>query len=491
MSITATGKTMSGGKPKRSARKGHPGRPRRRSGYYPSRSHAVQLTMPQMHTGSDAARVLLALSDSLSRWSLAAKSCIRRDRMRQESLRDLGLATRSARIPYEPQPLTAEEIAYATSAESTVRSLFGDTVADYARSKFLRAVSTGDMRSFKIRIIALKARDALAASLSALTDGFAYGLEECIDRAERLAGCVPDPSPRRLSRKERKRMERRMALVAAAPKHMGNGSAGHPSADNTGECVLPDGSVQESLFRSDADGVCNRPTEQSSSDSCVSTPARGLPHGAVDTERRDDVTHCEENGKAGKLITGKSLAQVDGGSGIASCSEDRTVSISSAQDTAQSDVQKHGVADGVSPETSPQHTVGVTVQPIFQQSESGNDRFLNISSGRKNQFIDVTDAKNAISENLYRTTSDIVEAMLSGKISEVDALMLASALDRFEDGECDAGCDDEDDIETDDDMDVEDDGGGYWRDDDSGWAPFSPNEIRGYGHDPDDVPDYY
>lgn len=507
MNLTSAGKAMSASKPKRSPRKSHQGRSRRRRGHCPSSSSAVQLTMPQMHTGSDAARVLLALSDSLSRWSLAAKSCIRRDRMRQESLRDLGLATRSAKITYEPQPLTPEEIAYATASESTVRSLFGDTVADYAHAKFLRAVSTGDMRSFKIRIIALKARDALAASFSALTNGFAYGLEECIDRAERLAGCVPDPSPRRLSRKERKRMERRMALaspakstykqMASEPKHMGNnGSAGPSNAGNIGECVLPDGSVQESLFRSDAEGKeyddeeRNSTTAQSPSDGCVSTPAH---HGTVDTETEwDSVANVEENrSEAKKLTTGKSCGQVDGRSGVAPCSEKREVSISSAQDPASLDGAETDVVDGVCTETSAQPTVGVTVQPIFSQKGSENDRFINISTGQKNQFIDVNDAKSAISEDSYRTTSDIVEAMLSGKISEVDALLLASALDRCEDGECDAGCDDEDDREIDDDMDVEGEGGGCWRDDDSGWAPFYQNEIRGYSHDPDDVPDYY
>lgn len=71
-------------------------------------------------------------------------------------------------------------------------------------------------------------------------------------------------------------------------------------------------------------------------------------------------------------------------------------------------------------------------------------------------------------------------------MTEVDALMLASALDSADEAEHDDFVD-----VGDDDMEVDDEGGGCWRDDDSGLAPFYPNEIRGYSHDPDDVPDYY
>lgn len=159
---------------------------------------------------SDATqRILDACAEASSRWFSAMRSCIRRDRVRQALFREEHGLPNSAKIPYERQPLTATEEATASMAEATIRCLFGDYVANYAREKFDHAIDTGDMRAFKIRLLVIKARDFLHKEKSPMHQEFVKGMENCIEKAERLAGCIPDPSPRRLSRAEQERKRKR------------------------------------------------------------------------------------------------------------------------------------------------------------------------------------------------------------------------------------------------------------------------------------------
>lgn len=166
---------------------------------------------PQATEGiSDATqRILDAYAEASSRWFSAMRACIRRDRVRQGLFREEHGLPNSAKIPYERQPLTATEESTASMAEATIRCLFGDTVADYAREKFDHAIATGDMRAFKIRLLVIKARDCLHKEKSPMHQEFVKGMENCIENAERLAGCIPDPSPRRMSRAEQERKRKR------------------------------------------------------------------------------------------------------------------------------------------------------------------------------------------------------------------------------------------------------------------------------------------
>ena len=159
---------------------------------------------------SEAARRMLEVcSDACSRWFSAMRSCIRRDRVRQCLFREEHGLPNSAKIPYQRQPVTAAEQSVAEMSEYTIRCLFGDSVADYAREKFEHAIDTGDMRAFKIRLIVIKARDCLHKEKSPLLPWFVKGTEMCIDKAEKLAGCIPDPSPRRKSKAEQEEKRKR------------------------------------------------------------------------------------------------------------------------------------------------------------------------------------------------------------------------------------------------------------------------------------------
>ena len=156
-----------------------------------------------------ARRILDTCSNVFSMWFSAMRSCIRRDRVRQCLFKEDHGLPNSAKIPYQRQPVTAAEQSVVDIAESTIRCLFGDSVADYARDKFEHAIDTGDLRAFKIRLLVIKARDCLQKDKSPLLPWFVKGMEQCIDKAEELAGCIPDPSPRRLSKAEQEKKRNR------------------------------------------------------------------------------------------------------------------------------------------------------------------------------------------------------------------------------------------------------------------------------------------
>ena len=154
---------------------------------------------------SDATRrILRLLASEFARLSLAVRDCIGRERARQKAFREQNGIPKAAKLPYEPQSLTDVEKAALDISVSDIRDLFGDIPADYAHEKFLQAVSTGDLRAFKIRLLFLKVRDSLKGSL--LYKPFLEGLEESISLSENMAGCKPDNSPRRLSKAEQERI---------------------------------------------------------------------------------------------------------------------------------------------------------------------------------------------------------------------------------------------------------------------------------------------
>ena len=150
-------------------------------------------------------RLLSTAATVFSQWFLTMRRAIARERIRQQLFREEQGLPKSARIPYERPVLTAADESTAANAEASIRSLLGSTVADYARDKFYSAISTGDMRAFKIRLLFIKVRDS--AENAYIRDLVTEMLEEYISLAESMAGCIPDPSPRRLSKKEQKRKQ--------------------------------------------------------------------------------------------------------------------------------------------------------------------------------------------------------------------------------------------------------------------------------------------
>ena len=162
---------------------------------------------------SDAASMLvLSCAEVYASWFSVMRGAIRRERARQKAYRESNGLPKSAKVSYEVPALTAIDVAVATMAESTIRGMFGDVPADYARDKFRSAIDTGDMRAFKIRLLLLKVRDSLPDGQ--MREVFLQNLDACISRAEKLAGCVPDPSPRRLSKKEQERKRRKEQTAA-------------------------------------------------------------------------------------------------------------------------------------------------------------------------------------------------------------------------------------------------------------------------------------
>lgn len=148
-------------------------------------------------------RILDACACAYARWFLAMRRCIGQERVRQQLFREDNGLPKSAKVAYSRPAISASDKAVAESSEAIIRSMFGDTPADYAKAMFCRAIDTGDMRSFKIRLLVIKTRDSLKGS--PMYRQFSNGMEYCISSAESMAGCVPDPSPRRLSRSEQER----------------------------------------------------------------------------------------------------------------------------------------------------------------------------------------------------------------------------------------------------------------------------------------------
>lgn len=176
----------------------------------------VQLALPGMShlcdTPERTAGTLLRTSATVfSRWFVAMRAASDREKARRQAFREEHGFKKKAKVPPQPLVLTAEERMVAEYSESVVRAMYGDEVADYARDRFRAAISTGDMRSFKIRLLMIKARDSLQGPLH---DEVKVWTDAYIEAAEKAAGCVPCPGPRRLSRAEQEKKRRREAACS-------------------------------------------------------------------------------------------------------------------------------------------------------------------------------------------------------------------------------------------------------------------------------------
>lgn len=166
-------------------------------------------------TGDESAadRLLSLASCVFSRWFVLMRSIMARERVIARAKYEESIGKRVwgdlpySKVPCERQPLTAADLATCEAYESVIRSTFGNTAADFAKERFLRAISTGDKRSFKIRFLFYKACDGLKSM--SLYGRFRSRLEDVVNEAEAVAGCTPDPSPRRMSLAEQERKRRR------------------------------------------------------------------------------------------------------------------------------------------------------------------------------------------------------------------------------------------------------------------------------------------
>lgn len=172
----------------------------------------VQQALPGMSQLCDspertAGTFLKTAATVFSRWFLVMRAAASRERARQQEYRIAHNLKNKVKVPSRPLELVDLEKQTEEYSESIIRSMFGDEVADYARSRFACALSTGDMRAFKIRLLMLKARNSLQGPLQ---DEFSKWTDRYIEQAEADAGCKPCPGPRRMSRaeKERKRLRK-------------------------------------------------------------------------------------------------------------------------------------------------------------------------------------------------------------------------------------------------------------------------------------------
>ena len=285
---------------------------------------AVGFAMPDGSSGLNsgsmhvfAEMVASACSVACARWFLSMRGCIQRERVRQQLFREENGLPKDTKLPYERQPLTEAELVQADMSESIMRSMFGDGVADYAREKFLHAMASGDMRSFKIRLLMIKARDSLKNTHMYLY--FSTYVDRYIAEAERMAGCIPDPTPRRMSKaeKEHKRLSdekkaRRYKNQLELPLEWPDGDADQdiepkasPQDSATGNGGLASlGSPQEEGVHQDIEkGVF----------AVSPKPKKGGERGkrTKDSPKKDSVTvtggvtvthHPRQGGKGGKII---------------------------------------------------------------------------------------------------------------------------------------------------------------------------------------------
>lgn len=165
---------------------------------------------------AESSRLLALASCVYSQWFVLMKSIMTRERVIARAKYEAKTGKKVwGELPYSKapcvrQPLTAADLASSSAYESVIRATFGNKAADFAHDRFLRAISTGDKRSFKIRFLFYKASDGLKGT--SLFEPFRKRLEDVVTEAEAAAGCTPDPSPRRMSlaeqeRKRRKEME--------------------------------------------------------------------------------------------------------------------------------------------------------------------------------------------------------------------------------------------------------------------------------------------
>ena len=349
-----------------------------------------------------AYRLLDAASDVYARWFIVMKAAVSRERVRQRLYCEEAGISVNTRLPYERPLLTAAEQSTVELCRSVIGRLFDTKVSEYAMLKFRKAVDTGDMRSFKIRLLVLKSRDSLKGSR--LYNGFSEGAEECITKAERLAGCVPDPSPRRLSRAEKARVSARRQMETQPTLFDAYG----------GMPCQPDRHIpQEKECR--VGSAADKPTP--------SAPMPTAPAGSVDNLLITPLSAGESAGPAG-----------DGNTSRKPSSE----AVQYIEKGPISDYQHNsdGIAKpldktGEAVDKIKRSDVTVTTTPVTKCVTVTDEKRVSATVRKTKVYSSVSEISSDISSGLivpYKTNEEVVQDIRSGVITPAEAVLFLSEL---------------------------------------------------------------
>lgn len=344
--------------------------------------------------------ILSAFSAVVSRWFSVMREAIGRERARQSRFREDNGLPKSAKIPYATPALTESDRAIASLSEAVIRSLAGDFVAEYARTKFLHAIDTGDMRAFKIRLLVLKARDSILDPM--LKAEFSAGAAHCIDMAEEQAGCKPDGSPRRLSRAEQERKKRLDAIR--------NAKLEKQKAQMELPLVWPKDDKGNAVQDIEEEKVSETKEELESNSSISANDRRSSIYCNYET--------LADHGKQKNKAEGSRKNTVEEKNGLVTVTEDKVVTV-----TASCYSNKSGV---------------VRKARDYENVE---------------EIIEDIDAGKIVP---YGSTEEIIEDVSSGFLTREEALLFAAALDRYcpEESDLEHECLNE--VESEDDLDNDD-----------------------------------
>lgn len=245
--------------------------------------------------------LLRTASDVFSRWYAAMRSaCLREQERQKEYRREHGYKA-GAKVPAQPLSPSDSETSVATASESVIRAMFGDTVADYAKDCFLKAMRTGDKRAFKIRLLMLKARDSLKGLLH---EEFSKYAPIYISDAEKQAGCVQAPhGPRRMSNAEKaikQRKEEARRIQESSPDLFSYAASEQMQQECHGDEQQPKPTTQQQ----------NQYIEKTSGTPPISV-AQTTEHGIIDQTpvEHTGVHPLSTTDKAGKSDADKEISQ--------------------------------------------------------------------------------------------------------------------------------------------------------------------------------------
>lgn len=370
----------------------------------------VQQALPGMSQLCDspertAGTFLKTAATVFSRWFLVMRAAASRERARQQEYRIAHNLKNKVKVPSRPLELVDMEKQTEEYSESIIRSMFGDEVADYARTRFACALSTGDMRAFKIRLLMLKARNSLQGPLQ---DEFSKWTDRYIEQAEADAGCKPCPGPRRMSRAEKERKRLRKAANDYYEEEWFRDHEEPPRLDM--ENPPPSASPAKGEV------------------STLDTPSSGAKKDGGRKRKASDILSKTVSGSlppVAGLVS--SMCKVMGGATI----EDMAALIveESPVDTLESaseeKVEKTSHIEKSGPVRALENSVTVT-------SETPKTQYLETHGRRTYDSVaEVMEDMAAGRTECYKTPGEVVAAMKQGKMMPHEAMLFISAMDKL------------------------------------------------------------
>lgn len=372
----------------------------------------VQQALPGMSQLCDspertAGTFLKTAATVFSRWFLVMRAAASRERARQQEYRLAHNLKNKVKVPSRPLELVDLEKQTEEYSESIIRSMFGDEVADYARSRFACALSTGDMRAFKIRLLMLKARNALQGPLQ---DEFSKWTDRYIEQAEADAGCKPCPGPRRMSRaeKERKRLRKAANDYYEEEWFQDHEEPARPGVENPSPSASPAKGEDDSTSdtpspRAKKDGGSRK---RKASDILSKTVSGSMPPVAGLVSSMYKVMGGATIEDMAALIVEESPADI-----LENASEEKV--------EKTSPIEKNGPVRGLDD--------SVTVMP-----EAPKIQYLETPGRRAYDSVaEVMEDMAAGRAECYKTPGEVVAAMKQGKMMPHEAMLFISAMDKL------------------------------------------------------------